>query len=581
MLKCYIYPEITMKMPTKKFKICITMAGAVSAGAYTAGVIDYLLESLYLWEKAKERNRNLGKDHPEYDESIPMHDVELEVLSGASAGGITGTLTVLSLLDKDHRFVNKDNPTGENNVFYQSWVKMADTDTETSLMQLLHVDDLKVDEYPESLLNVAPIESIADNALKTNDHVAFPSYVSKSLDLVLTTTNLRGLNFNIDFKDSESVITNHGGFFRYKIANDQHKSGIPEHEDSLYFVLDLKDPEHINYLKNATLSTSAFPIGLKSREITIANEYVARYPKYLFDRSEGIRVDFKKDDIYRFNSVDGGLINNEPFGICMKVLIEKNETIREDDNYAIVMVDPFPNQDHDLDPYDSKRDIITTAKGMFKALRNQVMFNQDGILEALSLSNRTKFLVEPKRKHKTIKGWIRSKKDLASAPLSGFGGFLDESFRAHDFHLGRKNCQSFLRYYFAVENKNIVKRFGAQVTAAAKNRFSYSDKDDLNKVPKYFPIIPDMRALQVINKKFDTETYGVDASLEYPEYPKYNMETFDKVYKKPIQKRIRAIIKSFTKSGFYTFAFRLLGQRKAYKVVRKTIKDSLDESGLL
>lgn len=557
------------------------MAGAVSAGAYTAGVIDYLLESLHLWEKAKERNKKLGKDHPEYDDSIPMHDVELEVLSGASAGGITGTLALLSLLDKKHQFVNKDNPEGENNIFYKSWVKMADTDTETSLMKLLHTDDLKPDAYPESLLNVAPIEAIADNAVKSNHQVAFPPYVSKSLDLVLTTTNLRGLNFNIDFKDSETVITNHGGFFRYKIANEEYNSGVPKKDSSLYFVLDLENEEHVNYLKDATLSTSAFPIGLKSREIKIAHEYIARYPKYLFDRSEGIRVDLKDTHTYTFNSVDGGLINNEPFGICMKVLIEKNKTIRDDDNYAIIMVDPFPNQDHDSDAYESKRDIISIAKGMFKALRNQVMFNQDGILEALSLSDRTKFMVEPKRKHTSPKGWIRSKKDLASAPLSGFGGFLDESFRKHDFYLGRKNCQSFLRYYFAIENKNIVKRFGSQVTAAAKDRFSYSDKDDVNKVPKYFPIIPDMRALHIIDKKYDTENYGSDAYLAYPTYPKFDMQAFDKTYKKPIKKRTRALMKSLTKSRFYTFAFRLLGQGKAYRIIRKTIKESLEESELL
>ncbi|MEM6686678.1 MAG: patatin-like phospholipase family protein [Bacteroidota bacterium] len=568
-------------MPTKKFKICITMAGAVSAGAYTAGVIDYLLESLHLWEQAKARNIQLGKAHPDYDDSIPMHDLELEVLSGASAGGITGTLALLSLLDKDHQFVNKDNPEGKHNIFYQSWVKMADTDTETSLMKLLATDDVRADEYPESLLNVTPIEAIADTALKTNANVSFPNYVSKDLDLVLTTTNLRGLNFNIDFKHSETVITNHGGFFRYRIANEENHPGIPQNDSSLYFVLDLEDEEHVSYLKDATLSTSAFPIGLKSREIKIAHEYVARYPKYLFDRSEGIRVDLKKDSNYTFNSVDGGLINNEPFGICMKVLIEKNETIREDDNYAIIMVDPFPNQDHDSDAYDTKSDIISIAKGMFKALRNQVMFNQDGIIEALSLSDRTKFLVAPKRKHKSANGWIRSKKDLASAPLSGFGGFLDESFRKHDFHLGRKNCQSFLRYYFAVENKNIAKRFGAEVTTVAKERFSFSDKDDLHKTPKYFPIIPDMRALHLINKEYDTKNYGEDAYLTYPTYPTFDMQAFEKTYKKPIQKRTRAIVRSLTKSGFYTFAFRLLGQRKVYRIIQKTIKESLQESELL
>ena len=41
-------------MSNKKFHIGISMAGAISAGAYTAGVMDYLLESLENWQKAKE-----------------------------------------------------------------------------------------------------------------------------------------------------------------------------------------------------------------------------------------------------------------------------------------------------------------------------------------------------------------------------------------------------------------------------------------------------------------------------------------------------------------------------------------------
>ena len=89
---------------TPKFKICLTMAGAVSAGAFTGGVMDYLLETLELWEQAKIRNRSLGMDHPEYDFSIPMHDVEIDVISGSSAGGISGALTLLNVVDetKEH-----------------------------------------------------------------------------------------------------------------------------------------------------------------------------------------------------------------------------------------------------------------------------------------------------------------------------------------------------------------------------------------------------------------------------------------------------------------------------------------------
>ena len=41
----------------KNFYIGICMAGAVSAGAYTAGVIDYLLEALTEWERRKKEGK--------------------------------------------------------------------------------------------------------------------------------------------------------------------------------------------------------------------------------------------------------------------------------------------------------------------------------------------------------------------------------------------------------------------------------------------------------------------------------------------------------------------------------------------
>ena len=37
------------------FNIGLAMAGAASAGAYTAGVFDFLVEALNEWQKAKVR----------------------------------------------------------------------------------------------------------------------------------------------------------------------------------------------------------------------------------------------------------------------------------------------------------------------------------------------------------------------------------------------------------------------------------------------------------------------------------------------------------------------------------------------
>jgi len=41
------------KLSDKEFQIGLTMSGAISAGAYTAGVIDFLAEALDAWEDAR------------------------------------------------------------------------------------------------------------------------------------------------------------------------------------------------------------------------------------------------------------------------------------------------------------------------------------------------------------------------------------------------------------------------------------------------------------------------------------------------------------------------------------------------
>jgi hypothetical protein len=46
-----------MQWRDNEFKVAINMAGAISAGAYTAGVLDFLTEALEEWQKAKDDYR--------------------------------------------------------------------------------------------------------------------------------------------------------------------------------------------------------------------------------------------------------------------------------------------------------------------------------------------------------------------------------------------------------------------------------------------------------------------------------------------------------------------------------------------
>ncbi len=64
----------------------------------------------------------------------------------------------------------------------------------------------------------------------------------------------------------------------------------------------------------------------------------------------------------------------------------------------------------------------------------------------------------------------RVRSALACASIGGVGGFLSYDFRAHDFQLGRRNCQQFLHSSFALsdEEGNRNPLFAAGCTEEAR-----------------------------------------------------------------------------------------------------------------
>jgi hypothetical protein len=102
------------------------MSGAISAGAYTAGVFDFLIQALDEWENARTGKYLEKGDDPG---TIPNHFVGIKAISGASAGSIAAAIGAVALADADRKPKEFEPPRdGEQKIkcylpkLYDAWV---------------------------------------------------------------------------------------------------------------------------------------------------------------------------------------------------------------------------------------------------------------------------------------------------------------------------------------------------------------------------------------------------------------------------------------------------------------------------
>src|SRR4029077_18100257 len=165
------------------FHLGINMSGAVSAGAYTAGVLDFLMEALEQWYAAKASPNPV----------VPLHDISIDVFSGASAGGMCAAIAAVMVQGSFQHIANPADPAVKDtsNKFYESWVNKI------NIEQLLECTDLEDVKPVISLLDSDIIDQIADYAIVPGVSTARP-YISNSLTLFLTLTNVRGVPFSLN-----------------------------------------------------------------------------------------------------------------------------------------------------------------------------------------------------------------------------------------------------------------------------------------------------------------------------------------------------------------------------------------------
>jgi len=448
------------------FRIALNMAGAVSAGAYTAGVLDFLIEALDAWYDARaEQFRLHGTDIQTW--TIPAHEVSLEALTGASAGGMCAAISSIALQEEfDHVYQTNPPQNTPVNRLYQSWVRSID------ILPLLGNADLPNNEGPvKSILDSTPIENIAKAAL-----VAAPArqkprpWVADPLGIILTLSNLRGIPYSVDQADNgsfEERIAFHADQIRFSIASSG-AAGTPT-----TFGLNHSDPADPNWetLQTAAMATGSFPIMLASRAIQrtrvdyenrsweISNSEPSKTGEC---QSEQMIVpDWAATVTPTFENVyaDGGITNNNPFECARQYLVDAannpnghNPRDAIHANAAVISVAPFPGQEPFQPDYDAQKhsELANVASALLSALVNQSRFQGEDLKLAKDEDVNSRFVIAPSDDAEL------NLPALLCGALGAFGGFVDEKFRDRDYQLGRRNCQQFLNVHFALPEENIA-----------------------------------------------------------------------------------------------------------------------------
>ncbi len=448
----------------RRFELGLVMAGAASAGTYTAGVVDFLIEALQAWQEAKATG----------DPSIPDHEVCIRAVAGTSAGGIVASL--LAMLPFTRHWPIRDLATvtaasgamnASRNLLYRSWV------VGTGIHDMLGCNDLR-DRGVTSLLNGEALARLADEAIAdvraTQSIGALPSassYYANPLQLYLSFTNMRGVPYVIRMIADEGrrghLVTSHSDYAHFAVFGTG--ADEPDHPPAGALPVNRRGTaaapadDGWDHVRDAALATSAFPCGFPARRF--------RNPLSVYRNRDGlaaaagaalsVQIDLPEADAdgYDFWCVDGGLLNNEPLEYVRKALHPDGHRGGHDSlsaDHSLLLIDPFPDDVGRAGPAQGDPpDALDALFALIPMLRAHAAFRPQELLLALDDTVRSRYLLSPHRDTRRA-----NESELASDGLAGFAGFVHEQLRMHDFQLGRRNCQKFLADHFHLHVDNPI-----------------------------------------------------------------------------------------------------------------------------
>ena len=476
------------------YEIALVLGGTVSAGAYTAGVLDFLIEALDSWTTARDAGQ-----------PVPRHNVMLRFIAGTSGGGVNAAIAARAFA-YDFTPVSRGTPLADAalNPFYDTWIN------ELTLADMLNTDDLDASgSTAPSLLNGRIIDRAADKltSFQAGQPKAKPRpYLAAPLRLILTLTNLNGVAYRITFGsvtlangqqvDLHQSYVDHADYARFAVVYPGQELPGPRPDE---MVLNFDTQRFAQAMDWSTfgqfaMATAAFPVGFPPRRLTRPlTHYRYRVVSLPGGASAGgpawlpLVPDWEAiqdwaggglPDDYQFLAVDGGATDNEPIELARTALAglsSPNPRGGLDANRGVILIDPFAGAAAMAPPLTVA--LPDLARSFLGAILQQTRYDTRDLLLAADPSVYSRFMIT------ALRGTNVGDTALATAGLGAFIGFACPAFRRHDYLIGRKNCQDFLRSQFVLPIGNQV--FQGLLDFPQIDDFAITEGGD-----KYLPIIP-------------------------------------------------------------------------------------------
>src|SRR5215469_11316239 len=456
-------------------RLAITISGAVSLGCFEAGVLYEVLSAI----KQHNQNEDTKKD--------PNQRIEVDVLTGASAGGMTATIAAQKLM-----FDATALDGAYQNSFYRPWV--LDVDLE-GLLALQSAED-----PTHSILSSDFVETISRKYLtqRYQSHIVPAATrhaaAADRIHLGLALSNLNGVNY--------SKPTFPSGSFNYTRYQDQFSKKIEADSDRE----DVWEP-----LRNAAVSCGAFPFAFRMKELF---RHRSEYP-------DADPAAFGSE-VETFTYTDGGVFQNEPLGMAKNFVDEIDDHLNVDTRFYLFVSPGIRSATNDSTFAEKGANYrgaaVALAKSIFQQARFHDWITAESVNAQVDLFNRRAIGLkdaivknqvspqslnavadqllplffnpnDPQRTHDrdaaeirlknqfarecgqlgaSADAWIKSilvfetaaglgdrdemvicsitaaDSELASGAVAAFLGFFDQRYRDHDYDVGRTKAQAFL-----------------------------------------------------------------------------------------------------------------------------------------